>query len=257
MARGAEAAVAQGADIIDINMGCPVKKVTRTGAGSALLCDPARGAAMVEAIIARTGLTVTVKIRSGWDDDSRNYVELAKALGAAGASAIAMHARTRAQGYRGEANWDHIRDLVVNSPIPVIGNGDVWSAVDARRMTQETGCAGVMIGRGALGNPWIFEELTQNSTGPSLGSARWKMVERHFAAHLDFIGEELRAVRRFRPFFKWYSHGLRGSDDFCHKINRLDNLDEVLGEARAFFCGAEIEDCDRQRALYDTKKALG
>ena len=257
MARGAAAAVEQGADIIDINMGCPVKKVTRTGAGSALLCDPARGAAMVEGIIARTGLPVTVKIRSGWDDDSRNYVELAKALGAAGASAIAMHARTREQGYRGEANWAHIKELVVNSPIPVIGNGDVWSASDARRMVQETGCAGVMIGRGALGNPWIFEELTLPTAGGALGHERWKMVERHFNAHLEFLGEELRAVRRFRPFFQWYSHGLRAADSFCHKINRIDDVGEVLGEARAFFCGAEIEDCDRRTAFYDTKKALG
>src|SRR5690606_28302059 len=142
-----------GAQIIDLNMGCPVKKVTKNGAGSALMSDVPRAAEIVRAIREETGLPVTVKIRMGWDAHNKNYVELGQALEEAGAAAIAMHARTRAQGYSGQADWSAIADLKRNvTRTPIIGNGDVKTPADARRMLETTGCDFVMIGRAALGN---------------------------------------------------------------------------------------------------------
>lgn len=257
MGAGARAARKLGADIIDINMGCPVKKVTRNGAGSALLQDPERAARIVEAIRTHSGLPVTVKIRAGWDDLSQNYVDLAKAVERAGASAVAMHARTRAQGYTGTANWDLIADLVNNVSIPVIGNGDIWSAADAKRMMAETGCDAVMIGRGALGNPWIFAELTRAQYQLPSGLERWEQMIEHFNAHLEFIDNELRAVRRFRTHLQWYVHGLSGSDVFLSKVNRVDEPDRVRELSKTFFLAAKLLRIDRQSTNYDTRSALG
>src|SRR5215467_7037172 len=167
MARAALVGKEWGAQIIDINMGCPVKKVTRGGAGSALLCDPVRAGAIVRAIREATGLPVTAKIRSGWDQGSRNYLEIAGELQNAGCAALAIHPRTRTQGYSGSADWEVIADLKRHFPwMPIIGNGDVKTAEDARRMLETTGCDFVMIGRAALGNPWIFRQL-QGGVPPS------------------------------------------------------------------------------------------
>ena len=161
MAKAALVGKEWGAQLIDINMGCPVKKVTKTGAGSGLLCDPPRAADIVRQVKAATGLPVTAKIRSGWDHEKKNFLQMADALGEAGVAALAVHPRTRAQGYSGKADWTVIRDLKrhVGNAFPIIGNGDVKSPADAARMLGETGCDYVMIGRGALGNPWIFREL--------------------------------------------------------------------------------------------------
>jgi tRNA-dihydrouridine synthase B len=161
MALASEKAVAMGADIIDINMGCPVKKVTKINAGSALLCDLSRACLIVKSMLKHTNYAVpiTAKIRSGWDSHSLNFLEVAKALQDSGVSAISFHARTRAQGYSGLANWDHIALLKSHLSIPVIGNGDVKTVDDAKKMLRKTGCDGVMVGRAALGNPFIFRSL--------------------------------------------------------------------------------------------------
>lgn len=257
MARGAERAVELGADILDINMGCPVKKVTRHGAGSALLCDLERGAAIVDAMTRRTGKPVTVKIRCGWDDDTLNYAEAAHRFADAGAVAIAMHARTRAQGYSGKARWDLIRSLVAASPIPVIGNGDVFTAEDAHRMKRETGCAAVMIGRGALGNPWIFSELT----GSTVGTSRWGVIRAHLHAHVELVGDATRAVRKFRQHLIWYSQGIRGAAGFRARMLTLERLEDVLSEAEEFFDreGAKPALCQgsAREIEFDTRAALG
>lgn len=234
MAEGAERAVERGARILDINMGCPVKKVTRHGAGSALLSDPLRASAVVEAMAKRTGVPITVKIRAGWDAHSINMVDMAKAAADGGAVAIAMHARTRAQGYSGKADWRLIAQLKRASPIPVIGNGDVMSAADGHRMLQETGCDAVMVGRGALGNPWIFEQLASGAPPPTPWM-RWELIQRHLQAHLDHIGDELRAVRRFRQHLLWYSHGLRGAAAFRRHATQIDNLIDLRGVCSEFF----------------------
>jgi nifR3 family TIM-barrel protein len=255
MARGAELAVEHGAAIIDINMGCPVRKITRNGAGSALLCDPPRAAAIVEAVARRAEVPVTVKMRSGWDARSADPGPIARALAAAGASAIAIHARTRAQGYGGTADWGLIRRLVEVSPIPVIGNGDAFTAADARRMLAETGCAAVMIGRGALGNPWIFRQLRGGSGAPE-PSERWSVVARHFAAHIEHVGDERRAIHRFRSHLEWYAQGLVGASAFRDRAVRIDDRAELLELCEAYFTEAQPSD-GRDARLFGLARALG
>jgi tRNA-dihydrouridine synthase B len=256
MAAGAERAVELGAKILDINMGCPVKKVTKGGAGSALLCDPRRAASIVEAMAKRTGVPVTVKIRSGWDDTQLTFVDMARCLADAGAVAVAMHARTRAQGYSGTAKWALIRELVDKSPIPVIGNGDAFTPELARKLQAETGCAAVMIGRGALGNPWIFAQLTQGVPPPT-PRERWGIVKRHLLEHIDFVGDESRGLRRFRQHLLWYARGLRDAAAFRGRVVTVDDLDELLERCEAFFCGAEADGVAPQAAEFDTAAALG
>lgn len=256
MATGAQRAAELGAHIIDINMGCPVRKVTSNSAGSALLRDPKRAAQIVEAIIDRTGLPVTVKIRAGWDEAELGYIELAKRLEDAGCAAIAMHARTREQGYDGLANWDYIKDLVENTSLPVIGNGDTWTAEDARSMLDKTGCAAVMVGRGALGNPWIFRYLAHQGPFATV-KERAELIERHFKEHLAFIDNPLKAVRQFRQPLIWYVGNLDPTRDFINQIVRVDDPDQVLVQIRAFFVSRAQVDLRWAHARADIKGALG
>ncbi|MBX5483274.1 MAG: tRNA dihydrouridine synthase DusB [Myxococcaceae bacterium] len=256
MARSAKVGKEYGAQIIDINMGCPVKKVTKTQAGSALLCDVPRAAEIVKRIIDATGLPVTCKIRSGWDASSKNYLEVANALQEAGCAALAIHPRTRAQGYSGRADWSVIADLKRNiTRMPIIGNGDVKTVVDAHRMLRETGCDYVMIGRGALGNPWIFRELTGGA--PATPEERRDLVLEHFRAHLQFVGDELNAVRSFRKHLAWYAHGLRGASVFRNQVNTLDTAGDVLRACEAFFGAALIDENDTSEQELDYRTALG
>ncbi len=258
MAKAALVGKEWGAQLIDINMGCPVKKVTKTGAGSGLLCDPPRAAEIVRQVKAATGLPVTAKIRSGWDHEKKNFLQMADALGEAGVAALAVHPRTRSQGYSGKADWTVIRDLKrhVGSAFPIIGNGDVKSPADAARMLSETGCDYVMIGRGALGNPWIFRELLG---GPKPTSEeRAQLVVRHFRTHVAFVGDELGAVRQFRKHLGWYCHGLHGASAFRATINQLDTAEHVVEAVSVFFTkagrderldGAEDYELDYAQAL--------
>lgn len=256
MAQAAVIAKQYGAQIIDINMGCPVKKVTRSGAGSALMCDSPRAGEVVRQIREATGLPVTAKIRAGWDHSNRNYLEMADALGAAGVAALACHPRTRAQGYSGKADWTVIADLKrhVGNRFPIIGNGDVKSVADANRLTEQTGCDYVMVGRGALGNPWIFREL---NGGPSpTNEERCELVLRHFREHLEFqsTGRVLRegavrddalilhqGVRSFRNHLAWYAHGLFGAAQFRARINSIDTPEAVESAVQHFFLGAKVD----------------
>lgn len=257
MARAAVVGKAWGAELIDINMGCPVKKVTRNGAGSALLCDPERAVAIVRAIHAATSLPVSAKIRSGWDAHHRNYLEISERLEEAGCVALAVHPRTRAQGYAGTADWSVIADLVRHrKKMAIVGNGDVKTAADARRMLESTGCDLVMIGRGALGNPWIFRELLGGS--PPTPAERAEVVLAHLGAHVDFVGEPFGAVRSFRKHLGWYSHGLRGAAAFRSAVNQLAELEEVQRAARRFFGAAEGDAAnDTEEQEVDYRSALG
>ncbi|HSP81256.1 MAG TPA: tRNA-dihydrouridine synthase, partial [Myxococcaceae bacterium] len=230
--------------------------VTKNGAGSALLGDPPRAATLVREIRAATGLPVTAKIRSGWDEHSRNYLQVAELLQAAGCAALAVHPRTRAQGYSGQADWSVIADLKRHFPeLPLIGNGDVKTPADARRMLETTGCDFVMIGRAALGNPWVFRELL-GGPGPT-PEERCALVLRHFAAHLEFTGDALAAVRSFRKHLAWYAHGLRGAAAFRAEVNQLDSPEAVREALRRFFFSAsadphapsEAQDVDYRAAL--------
>jgi nifR3 family TIM-barrel protein len=256
LARAAVQAQRAGAQIIDLNMGCPVKKVTKTGSGSALLCDPQRAAAIVSAIRDATGLPVTAKIRSGWDQQHRNYLEMAETLSSAGISALAMHARTRAQGYSGQADWTLIADLKRAFPqLPIIGNGDVRTPADALRMLETTGCDFVMIGRGALGYPWIFRELLGGP--PPSTQERCDLVLEHFRSHVDFVGEPKAAVRQFRKHLAWYGHGLRGAAAFRAEVNRLELVEQVELSVRRFFAQAEPEGARVADPELDYRTALG
>lgn len=200
-------------DIIDINMGCPVPKVAlRAQAGSALLKDPDKVEEIVRAVVNAVPIPVTVKIRSGWDFNHINAIEIAKRVERAGAKAIAVHARTRAQGYSGKADWNIIKGVKESVSIPVIGNGDIKSAKDAKRMLDETGCDAVMIGRGVLGNPWLIREcITYLETGeellPPSNEEKLALLKHHFDLLLQTKNEKL-AVLEIRTHAAWYLKGL-------------------------------------------------
>jgi tRNA-dihydrouridine synthase B len=245
-----------GAQIIDINMGCPVKKVTKGGAGSALLCDPPRAAAIVRAIRDATGLPVTAKIRSGWDAQHRNYLEMAAALEDAGCVGLAVHPRTRAQGYAGDADWSVITDLRRHvRTMTLVGNGDVKTPADARRMLETTGCDLVMIGRGALGNPWIFRQL-EGGRAPD-ADERCHVVLDHFREHVTFVGDAPAAVRSFRKHLAWYAHGLRGAAAFRAEVNQLVQPEQVELTVRRFFQQAETDTASTEEQDVDYRAALG
>lgn len=255
MAFAAEKAMMMGAHIIDINMGCPVKKVTKINAGSALLCDYARASAIVEAMLKRTNykIPITAKIRSGWDHDSINCIEVARALEGAGISALAIHPRTRAQGYSGQANWEHIAQLKAHLSIPVIGNGDVVSIALAKKMQKKTGCDAVMIGRAALGNPWIFRDLVQGVPTPVSPEERYALVREHLTDHVEFcrrIAEnearldrpfnEMKALERFRSHLIWYSKGLNHSAKFRTAVMSTQCVQKTKELIHQFFTTAHL-----------------
>ncbi|MCR5219547.1 MAG: tRNA dihydrouridine synthase DusB [bacterium] len=236
----AEAArqVAPLCSLVDLNFGCPAPKVLRGGAGAALLRDPQRLEAIVAAVRGAMTLPLTVKIRSGWDAASINYEEVAMRAVKAGADAVTLHPRTRAQGFDGTADWPQLRRLKEILPIPVIGSGDLFTADDAMRMFSETGCDAVMLARGALGAPWIFRQLAEKMTGreglPPTVSERRAAVLLHYNLQRESVGEG-RAVVQMRKHLSWYSRGMNGASQFRALVNRLDSPHDVLQAVEDFF----------------------
>lgn len=220
--------------MLDINMGCPVPKIVKNGEGSALMKNPDLVYDIVSAVVKNSSKPVTAKIRAGWDDNSLNAVEVAHAISAAGAAAVAVHGRTREQFYSGNANWSVIAKVKRAVDIPVIGNGDVVDAESALRMMDETGCDFVMVGRGALGNPWIFRELEaawKGEPAPEKPTTEDKkqMMLRHFRDLMELKGEYA-AVREMRKHVGWYLKGVHGAAAFRGAVNQITKAD-LLEEA--------------------------
>ncbi|MCI8346341.1 MAG: tRNA dihydrouridine synthase DusB [Bacilli bacterium] len=220
-------------DIIDINMGCPVPKVAvRAQAGSALLKSPTKIYDIVKSVVETVPIPVTVKIRSGWDSNSINAIEVAKVIEKAGASAICIHPRTRAQGYSGSADWTIIKDVKKSVHIPVIGNGDVKSAIDAKRMIEETGCDAVMIGRGVLGNPWLIREtvalLEENKLleRPTIES-RIDMCLKHIT-YLQQMKDEKIVRLEIRNHIGWYLKGLKGTNEIKNRVYQCSDIHDIM-----------------------------
>lgn len=218
---------------IDINMGCPVPKIAiKSGSGSALLKDLNKVKDIVSSVVESIDVPVTVKIRSGWDDKHINAVEVAKTCEEAGASAIAIHARTRAQGYSGNANWDIIKKVKESVGIPVIGNGDVTSCYLAKKMLDETGCDAVMIGRGAIGNPWLIKECVDYLNDGSLpkevtAKDKIEMIKYHYKL-LKHIKVEKVAMLEIRQFIMYYLKGITGSKEIKVKICSAKSSKEIF-----------------------------
>ncbi|PIE97916.1 MAG: tRNA dihydrouridine synthase DusB, partial [Propionibacterium sp.] len=225
---------------IDLNFGCPVPKVTRKGGGGVLPWKRNRLRSILSAVVKTAdefGVPVTVKTRIGIDDDHHTYLDTAKIAEETGCAAIALHARTVQQAYSGEADWDYIKDLVSKVNIPVLGNGDIWEAADALRMVEETGCAGVVIGRGCLGRPWLFRDLAAAFTDkqppplPNLGEVK-AMIRRHGELLAEVMGEKY-GMTDLRKHFAWYLKGFPAGGDIRRNlamVSSLQELDELLAE---------------------------
>jgi tRNA-dihydrouridine synthase B len=239
VAEAARVCEQKGFDAVDINMGCPVKKVVRHGAGAALLRDPERAWSMVEAVRKATSLPITVKMRSGWSQDEIDLLPFARGLVEAGADGLILHPRTRAQFYSGRADWSWIAALAREVPVPVIGNGDIIKVADGRRMIEETGCAGVMVGRASQGNPWLVAAMARSLTGVPIEDSGPGPEERlevfciHIKKMIDLLGSETRAVLRMRKHLVWYSRGLAGASVLRRKLFQMRSAREMTEALRS------------------------
>ena len=219
-------------DFIDINFGCPVKKVVRRNGGSGCLKDLGLVAEIIKAVRGATSLPVTAKTRSGWDENLRDPVRIGLTCQKAGVEMLTLHPRTRSQMYRGEARWGEIALMVQALDIPVVGNGDIKTAEDAVRMHEETGCAGIMIARGSFGNPWIFRRtrdlLSGRTPQPIPGASERFAVARHHAKLvLDTQGDVRRTALEFRKHLGWYTRGLPGSAELRDRLHRIESMAEA------------------------------
>ena len=237
LAEAARMVEASGADMIDFNMGCPVPKIVNNGEGSALMKNPQLAHDILAAMVKAVKIPVTVKFRAGWDDANRNAVEIARAVEAAGVSAVAVHGRTRQQFYEGKADWSIIADVKQAVKVPVFGNGDIFTVADGLRMLEQTGCDGLMIGRGADGNPWLFTALAAALRGeplpqpPSL-KERLAQASEHLAMLIDYKNEVV-AVKEMRRHISAYLKGMPHAAEFrgrFHKVDTQEQFQQLLAE---------------------------
>lgn len=232
-------------DVIDINMGCPVKKVIRGGAGAALMQAPSMVARILSVVRKATDRPLTVKIRSGWDSSSVNFLEIGRIAADEGADAVTLHPRTRSQGFSGQADWDHISQLKSALTIPVIGSGDIFTPEDGLRMLDQTRCDAIMIGRGGYGNPWLIRDIAALQKGDQLphpGPAdRLAAARRHLEYFTEYFGES-KALFHMRKHLSWYSRGLAGAAAFRAAVNRTASVDDLRRQMDSFFLSAPIEE---------------
>ena len=233
-------------DIIDVNMGCPVPKVVNNQEGSALMKNPELAFQILNAMAKKIKKPVTVKFRTGFDESHKNAVEFAKMAEAAGVAAVAVHGRTREQYYSGKADWDMIARVKAAVSIPVLGNGDIFTAADGVRMMEETGCDGILAARGAKGNPWLFRELKAAFAGepvpgrPSMEEIK-NTILRHAALQLEYKGEYV-TVREMRKHIAWYTAGLPGASALRAKINEAQDMKELKALVEKYFSDAYDEE---------------
>ena len=237
LAEAARMVEASGADMIDFNMGCPVPKIVNNGEGSALMKNPQLAHDILAAMVKAVKIPVTVKFRAGWDDANRNAVEIARAVEAAGVSAVAVHGRTRQQFYEGKADWSIIADVKQAVKVPVFGNGDIFTVADGLRMLEQTGCDGLMIGRGADGNPWLFTALAAALRGeplPQPPSLKERLAQA--AEHLEMLiayKNEVVAVKEMRRHISAYLKGMPHAAEFrgrFHKVDTQEQFQQLLAE---------------------------
>lgn len=232
MARAARRNLELGAALIDINMGCPQRKIVKTGAGAALMKTPGLALEIIKAVIDTVQCPVTVKMRLGWDSSSKNVIELAEAAAVAGVAMITVHGRTRSQMFSGKADWEAIREVVQAVQCPVVANGDINTPADAERCLAITNAAGIMIGRGALGRPWLFRQVTAwlengEQIPPPPVSRQHDIIQGHLQALIDFYGEQT-ALWLSRKHLAWYSKGLHGSANFRKAVNYAQDIHAVI-----------------------------
>jgi len=221
-------------ELLDINMGCPVRKVVGTGAGSALLREPVKVAAIIRAVRAATSLPLTIKIRSGWQCGDNTFLEIAAIAQSEGCDAITFHPRSRSQMFGGQADWNQLRQLKARLSIPVIGSGDLFTALDCHRMIDETGCDGVMIARGALGAPWIFRQIREQAecgaTTPVSNGERAATIREHLDLYLRTYGESI-AAREMKKHIGWYAKGFPGATDIRRDANNARSTADIAALA--------------------------
>ena len=239
MAEAAKLNEDRGAAIIDINMGCPVKKITNGDAGSALMKDEKLASRILSSVVNAVKIPVTLKIRTGWDETSRNAPKIARIAEEAGIKALAVHGRTRCQFFKGKADWDFIENVVSAVKIPVFGNGDINSVEDAKKMLKRSKAAGALLGRGTYGRPWfpnqvrVYLKTGQKLPDPSVLSQK-KVVLKHYDAMLSYYGKQ-KGLRIARKHLGWYSKGFPRSAEFRSEINTLDSPEEVIQKIHKFY----------------------
>jgi tRNA-dihydrouridine synthase B len=242
MGEAARIVSGEGADIIDLNMGCPVPKVLRQGAGAQLIRQPEKVAQIVEAVRRVVSIPVTVKTRSGWSKTQINILEVARVAEDAGADAITIHPRTAKQGFSGKADWDLIGKVKQAVTIPVVGNGDVTRPEQVEEMKHLTGCNGVMIGRGAMGNPWIFKQAKQLARGEAVSDPSVRERLEVIGRHLDLYKESLsgrQSLAGIRSRLMWYSKGLRGSARLRAGLSSCRDIETMIKVCEDFFAALE------------------